>query len=92
VQAEYWTCNWITFMTGARITCGVLRDGGIPGMNRYPGYWKEGAPDAVITGRDQELEKAYRKRASARPELIKGFVVFWNPPPALPSPPPAPKQ
>ncbi len=35
---DYWTCNWVVFLTREHIVCGVLNDQLQLGSNRYPPY------------------------------------------------------
>jgi hypothetical protein len=38
VYSEYWSCHWLTFLSGERVMCGVLDDMLQPGWERYPGW------------------------------------------------------
>jgi hypothetical protein len=38
IYADYWTCNWVMFLSREQIICGVLNDQLRTGRNRYPAY------------------------------------------------------
>jgi len=38
IYADYWTCNWVMFLTHEQILCGVLDEQLQEGQNRYPPY------------------------------------------------------
>jgi hypothetical protein len=38
IYADYWTCNWVMFLSREQILCGVLNEQLHEGTNRYPPY------------------------------------------------------
>ncbi|GIG88795.1 hypothetical protein Pen02_37310 [Plantactinospora endophytica] len=80
VHGGYWTCNWITYLSAERITCGVVDDRLDRGLNRYPGYWRPSA-QAVLApvGSPLDAELARRLPGTA-PEAVGGYHLYPAPP------------
>ncbi|MBB5871403.1 hypothetical protein F4553_004782 [Allocatelliglobosispora scoriae] len=76
VHGEYWTCNWITYLTDERVTCGVVNDSLGRGLNRYPGYWREEA-EAVIAPIGSALDQELARRApGTTPRAVPGYHIY----------------
>ncbi|GAA3744204.1 hypothetical protein GCM10022225_29770 [Plantactinospora mayteni] len=82
VHGGYWTCNWITYLSAERVTCGVVDDRLGRGLNRYPGYWRPQA-QAVLApvGSPLDAELA-RRMPGSTPETVAGYHLYPAPPPA----------
>ncbi|MEO3930791.1 glycosyltransferase family 39 protein [Micromonosporaceae bacterium B7E4] len=80
VHGGYWTCNWITYLSAERTTCGVVDDRLDRGLNRYPGYWRPQA-QAVLApvGSPLDAELARRMPGSV-PETVAGYHLYPAPP------------
>ncbi|MEE6310037.1 hypothetical protein V1634_24695 [Plantactinospora veratri] len=76
VHGGYWTCNWITYLSAERTTCGVVDDRLDRGLNRYPGYWHP-QPQAVLTpiGSPLDAELA-RRMPGSTPERVAGYHLY----------------
>ncbi|WP_326556722.1 glycosyltransferase family 39 protein [Micromonospora sp. NBC_01796] len=75
VHSEYWTCNWITYLTGERITCGVVDDQLDRGFNRYPRYWRPEAR-AVVAPVGSALDTELAHRPGFTPQTVTGYHIY----------------
>jgi hypothetical protein len=76
VHGGYWTCNWIAYTTGERITCGVVEDDLRKGFNRYEPYWRpEAKAHLALVGSplDAELQ---RRLPDAVPEVVGEYHLY----------------
>ncbi|WP_412542585.1 hypothetical protein R8Z50_08860 [Longispora sp. K20-0274] len=76
VHSEYWTCNWITYLSDERIACGVVDDSLNRGLNRYPGYWREQA-QAEVAPVNSALDAALARRMpGVVPQFVAGYHIY----------------
>jgi hypothetical protein len=76
VQGEYWTCNWISWLSDERTVCGVLDDDMSQGHNRLP-YWQEGrVPQAVIAPVGHPLDRTLAGRFTTTPRRVGGHHIY----------------
>jgi hypothetical protein len=75
VHSEYWTCNWISYLSAERVLCGVVKDDLSRGFNRYPGYWREHA-QARIAPVGSALDLTLARRAGIAPSTTWGYHVY----------------
>lgn len=79
VHGEYWTCNWITYLSGERIRCGVINDELNRGFNRYPDYWRPQA-QARLAPIGSPVDKALARRWPAiTPQVIANYHLYLTP-------------
>jgi hypothetical protein len=77
VQAEYWTCAWITYLSDERIICGVVRDDMTEGRNRYPAYWREErTPQAWLAPVGHPLDLTLARRLQTAPETVGLMHIY----------------
>ncbi|MEH1015361.1 hypothetical protein V6U90_19880 [Micromonospora sp. CPCC 206060] len=76
VHGEYWTCNWITYLSGERTVCGVIDDRLGRGFNRYPAYWRPDAQAQVaVIGSPMDAELA-RRSPGRVPQSVAGYHIY----------------
>lgn len=85
VYTDYWTCNWLAFLSDERVVCAVLDERLKPGYNRTPGY------AALVAGarawvavfpRGTRQDHALAARAGYHREVWGGYAVYIQVPPA----------
>ncbi|MFY1688629.1 hypothetical protein [Plantactinospora sp. WMMB782] len=82
VHGGYWTCNWISYLSGERVTCGVVDDRLGRGLNRYPGHWRPTA-QAVLAPVGSPLDTELARRLpGTTPQTVGGYHLYPPPPPA----------
>ena len=79
VYTDYWTCNWLAFLSDERVVCAVLDERLKPGYNRTPGY------TALVAGarawvavfpRGTRQDHALAERTGYRREVWGGYAVY----------------
>ena len=76
VHGEYWTCNWVVYLSAEAIGCGVVADDLGPGFNRIPGQWQPRA-QALITSNGTDFDRAMRQRhPTVTPVLAGRYHVY----------------
>ncbi|MBO4207107.1 hypothetical protein [Micromonospora echinofusca] len=76
VHGDYWTCNWITYLSGERTVCGVVDDRLGRGLNRYPAHWRPEAQARVaVIGSPLDAELA-RRSPGVVPQVVAGHHIY----------------
>lgn len=78
VHGEYWSCNWITYLSSERVICGVVNDHLDRGLNRHPGYWRPQAQAVVAPiGSPLDTELA-RRMPRLTPQVVAGYHIYQS--------------
>ncbi|MEU8006461.1 hypothetical protein AB0B66_35330 [Catellatospora sp. NPDC049111] len=79
VHGEYWTCNWISYLSAEQTVCGVVDDRLDRGFNRYSAFWKAQA-QAVVAPAGSALDaELARRMPTATPALVGGYRIYPTP-------------
>ncbi|WP_155373613.1 glycosyltransferase family protein [Catellatospora vulcania] len=79
VHGEYWTCNWISYLSTEQTVCGVVDEQLGRGFNRYEPYWRARAEAVVAaTGSPLDAELARRMPTSV-PVSVGGYRIYPMP-------------
>lgn len=75
VHSGYWTCNWVSYLSGETVTCGVVNDDLSRGFNRYQNYWREQA-QAHIAPVGSTLDMTMAREANSPPLTVGGYHIY----------------
>lgn len=79
VHGEYWTCNWISYLSAQKTVCGVVDERLERGFNRYASYWQAQA-QAVVAPAGSALDaELARRMPTATPALVGGYRIYPTP-------------
>lgn len=79
VHGEYWTCNWISYLSAEKTVCGVVNDQLERGFNRYESFWKPQA-QAVVAPAGSALDgELARRMPASTPMLVGGYRIYPTP-------------